>query len=147
MTLSPEWHSERSTIKLCHEPFWFLNNAKTGSSDSRFLQLRDGESRKEAGIILAEEAHIFSLRAVTLASHSPHLSTPSEPKLSRTYGSESVIKHDSSHLATAALAVMHCEWMTDTMLRTDNSQYPHHQVTYCASYFPSSILVPEFLQL
>ena len=30
---------------------------------SHYLQLRDGESRKEAGIIRAEEAHIFSLRA------------------------------------------------------------------------------------
>jgi hypothetical protein len=44
--------------------------------DSRFLQLRDGESRNEAGIIRAEEAHIFSLRGVMLVSHLPHLSTP-----------------------------------------------------------------------
>jgi hypothetical protein len=36
--------------------------------EPRFLQFHDEEPRKEAGIIRAEVAHIFSLRATMLAS-------------------------------------------------------------------------------
>jgi hypothetical protein len=30
MVLSSGLHNDRSTMELCHEPFWFLSNVKTG---------------------------------------------------------------------------------------------------------------------
>ena len=46
---------------------------------------------------------------------------------------------NTTRSAAVALAMMHCEWLgrvqPGVTVRTDDYQYPHHQVTYCTSYF------------
>jgi hypothetical protein len=90
MVLSSEWHNERSTLKLWHEPFGSSPMRRAEVRVSRFLLLRENHAKKQ----VLEEAHIFSRRVVMLASHSPHLSTPVTTQ-AQPCGSESVIEHDS----------------------------------------------------
>jgi hypothetical protein len=99
---------------------------------SRFLQLHDGESRKEAGTIRASPSPQLSMLVRTQA---------------HPYGSESVIQHDSFRVIrihTVTLAVMRRKWLG--LVQPDdaaNRQLPMLTPSSHVLYLVFSILVPR----